>query len=72
VSAWPANRRRLLSPSIGMAMAKRVWRTRKMPLNVIRTPEEGIAWGARQGSRAREEYPDATGERFLPDRDGHL
>jgi len=43
-----------------------------MPLNVIRTPEEGIAWGARQGSRAREEYPDATGERFLPDRDGHL
>lgn len=34
-----------------------------MPVNVVRTPEEEIAWeGAK--ARAREEYPDATGERF--------
>jgi hypothetical protein len=34
-----------------------------MPVNVVRTPEEGNAW-ERAKARAREEYPDATGERF--------
>ena len=34
-----------------------------MPVNVVRTPEEEIAW-ERAKARAREEYPDATGERF--------
>jgi hypothetical protein len=34
-----------------------------MPINVVRTPEEEIAW-ERAKARAREEYPDATGERF--------
>jgi hypothetical protein len=36
---------------------------RKMPVNVVRTPEEEIAW-ERAKARAREEYPDATGDRF--------
>lgn len=34
-----------------------------MPVNVVRTPEEEIAW-ERAKVRAREEYPDATGARF--------
>jgi hypothetical protein len=34
-----------------------------MPVNVVRTPEEEIAW-ERAKARAREEYPDATGARF--------
>jgi hypothetical protein len=34
-----------------------------MPVNVVRTPEEEIAW-ERAKARAREQYPDATGERF--------
>ncbi len=34
-----------------------------MPVNVVRTPDEEIAW-ERAKARAREEYPDATGERF--------
>ncbi len=34
-----------------------------MPVSVVRTPEEEIAW-ERAKERAREEYPDATGERF--------
>ena len=34
-----------------------------MPVNVVRTPEEEIAW-ERAKARAREEYPDAMGERF--------
>lgn len=34
-----------------------------MPVNVVRTPEEEIVW-ERAKARAREEYPDATGERF--------
>ena len=34
-----------------------------MPVNVVRTPEEEIAW-ERAKARAREEYPDARGERF--------
>ena len=34
-----------------------------MPVNVVRTPEEEIAW-ERAKARAREEYPDASGERF--------
>lgn len=34
-----------------------------MPVNVVRTPEEEIAW-KRAKARARVEYPDATGERF--------
>jgi len=34
-----------------------------MPLNVVRTPEEEIAW-ERTKARAREEYPDARSERF--------
>ena len=36
--------------------------TRKMPVSVVRTPEEEIAW-ERAKARARAEYPDATGER---------
>ena len=34
-----------------------------MPVNVVRTPEEEIAW-ERAKARAHEEYPDATGDRF--------
>jgi len=34
-----------------------------MPVNVVRTPEGEIAW-ERAKARTREEYPDATGERF--------
>lgn len=34
-----------------------------MPINVVRTPEEEIAW-KRAKARAREEYPDAKDERF--------
>ncbi|MGC1678440.1 MAG: hypothetical protein WA740_13010 [Candidatus Binataceae bacterium] len=34
-----------------------------MPVNVVRTPDEEIAW-ERAKARVREEYPDATGERF--------
>ncbi len=34
-----------------------------MPVSVVRTPEEVIAW-ERAKARAREEYPDATGDRF--------
>ena len=34
-----------------------------MPVNVVRTPEEEIAW-ERAKARAREEYPNATGESF--------
>jgi len=34
-----------------------------MPVNVVRTREEEIAWG-RAKARAREEYPDASGDRF--------
>ena len=34
-----------------------------MPTNVVRTPEEEIAW-RRAKARAREEYPDAKDERF--------
>ena len=34
-----------------------------MPVNVVRTPEEEIAW-ERAKARAREQYPEATGERF--------
>jgi thymidylate kinase len=34
-----------------------------MPVNVVRTREEEIAW-ERAKARAREEYPDATGDRF--------
>jgi len=30
---------------------------------VVRTPEEEVAW-ERAKARAREEYPDVTGERF--------
>ena len=32
-----------------------------MPVSVVRTPEDEIAW---ERASAREEYPDATGERF--------
>ncbi len=35
----------------------------KMPVNVVSTPEEEIAW-ERAKARAHEEYPDATGDRF--------
>ena len=34
-----------------------------MPVNVVSTPEEEIAW-ERAKARAHEEYPDATGDRF--------
>lgn len=34
-----------------------------MPVNVVRTPEEEIAW-ERAKERAREEYPDVTGARL--------
>jgi hypothetical protein len=34
-----------------------------MPVNVVRTPEEEVAW-ERAKERAREEYPDASGDRF--------
>jgi hypothetical protein len=34
-----------------------------MPVNVVKTPEDEIAW-ERAKARAREEYPDASGERF--------
>ena len=35
-----------------------------MPINVTRTPEDEIAW-ERAKEKAREEYPDAEGERFF-------
>ena len=34
-----------------------------MPVSVVRTPEEEIAWEHAK-ARAREQYPDATGDRF--------
>jgi hypothetical protein len=34
-----------------------------MPLNIVRTPEEELAWEHAK-ARAREQYPQATGERF--------
>lgn len=34
-----------------------------MPVNVVRTPADETAW-ERAKIRAREEYPDATGDRF--------
>jgi hypothetical protein len=34
-----------------------------MPVNVVKTEEDEIAW-ERAKARAREEYPDLTGERF--------
>jgi hypothetical protein len=34
-----------------------------MPVSVVKTPEEEIAW-ERAKARARVEYPDATNERF--------
>jgi hypothetical protein len=34
-----------------------------MPVSVVRTPEDEIAW-ERAKARAREEYPDVTSERF--------
>ena len=34
-----------------------------MPVNVVRTPEEELAWEHAK-ARAREQYPEATGERF--------
>ncbi len=42
-----------------------------MPVNVVRTPEEEIAW-ARAKARAREQYPGRHRRPLLPDRDGHL
>ena len=35
-----------------------------MPINVARTPEDELAW-ERAKEKAREEYPDADGERFF-------
>jgi hypothetical protein len=35
----------------------------EMPVNVVKTPEDEIAW-ERAKERAREQYPDATGDRF--------
>ncbi len=34
-----------------------------MPVNVVRTPEEEVLW-ERAKERARDEYPDAEGERY--------
>ena len=34
-----------------------------MPVGVVRSAEDEIAW-ERAKERAREQYPDATGERF--------
>lgn len=34
-----------------------------MPVNVVRTPEEEIAW-ERAKDRVRVQYPDARGQRF--------
>jgi hypothetical protein len=34
-----------------------------MPVGVVRTAEDEMAW-ERAKERAREEYPDATGDRF--------
>lgn len=48
---------------VGTAVANQCGRTQKMPTNVVRTPEEEIAW-RRAKARAREEYPDAKDERF--------
>ena len=42
-----------------------------MPVNLVRTPEEELTW-ERAKARAREQYPEATGERFYRIRDGHL
>jgi hypothetical protein len=35
-----------------------------MPINVARTPEDEIAW-ERAKEKARQEYPEAEGERFF-------
>ena len=42
-----------------------------MPVNVVRMPEEEIAW-ERAKARAREQYPEATVRTLLSDRDGYL
>ena len=34
-----------------------------MPVGVVKTPEDEIAW-ERAKQRAREQYPDASGEQF--------
>ncbi len=34
-----------------------------MPVNVVRTPGQEIAW-ERAKARARQQYPEVTGERF--------
>ena len=34
-----------------------------MPVNVVKTRDDEVAW-ERAKERAREEYPDLTGERF--------
>ena len=34
-----------------------------MPVGVVKTPEDEIAW-ERAKARAREQYPNASGERF--------
>jgi hypothetical protein len=34
-----------------------------MPVSVVKTPEDEIAW-ERAKARAREQYPEATGDRF--------
>lgn len=34
-----------------------------MPVNVVKTPEDEIAW-ERAKARAREQYPNLTGDRF--------
>jgi hypothetical protein len=41
----------------------RWWGAKTMPVNVVRTREEEILW-ERAKARAREQYPEATGERF--------
>ena len=47
----------------GTTIAIRLQRSQKMPVNVVKTPAEEIAW-ERAKARAREQYPQATGERF--------
>ena len=42
-----------------------------MPVNVVRMPEEEIAW-ERAKAGAREQYPEATVRTLLSDRDGYL
>jgi hypothetical protein len=46
----------------GMAVAKPS-EDENMPVNVVRTPAQEIAW-ERAKARAREEYPNASGARF--------